>query len=228
MSSPAWSRPVSSRTGMRQNASISSATKPRYQASRAASIWCSRLPPAATATSSSRLPGPGEHREPVGTNAVPGRRAARSRPSSASAPGSAGPPRRSRPGCAGPAETRLPRSSARGPRTSASDSVPWSRSRVSQPSHAPGTVAASSPVPGTIDSPSPSRSRVTVAAAGTTPCPQSTRGVGSDAVTNTAGTSPPGPHRCGSTTCSTKPAATAASNAFPPRASTAIAVAVPR
>src|SRR5215510_10440747 len=36
------------------------------------------------------------------------------------------------------------------------------------------------------------------------------------------GTSPPGPFRCGSTTCSTKPAATAASNAFPPFSSTAI------
>ena len=36
------------------------------------------------------------------------------------------------------------------------------------------------------------------------------------------GTSPPGPLRCGSTTCSAKPAATAASNALPPRSSTAI------
>src|SRR5262249_59640716 len=36
------------------------------------------------------------------------------------------------------------------------------------------------------------------------------------------GTPPPGPYRCGSTTCSTKPAATAASNAFPPFSSTAI------
>lgn len=35
-----------------------------------------------------------------------------------------------------------------------------------------------------------------------------------------AGTSPPGPLRWGSTTCSTSPAATAASNALPPRSST--------
>jgi hypothetical protein len=34
------------------------------------------------------------------------------------------------------------------------------------------------------------------------------------------GTSPPGPLRCGSTICSTKPAAAAASNALPPRSST--------
>jgi hypothetical protein len=33
---------------------------------------------------------------------------------------------------------------------------------------------------------------------------------------NRIGTSPPGPHMCGSTTWSTKPAATAASNALPP------------
>src|SRR3954447_21126698 len=37
-----------------------------------------------------------------------------------------------------------------------------------------------------------------------------------------AGTSPPGPFRCGSTTWSTNPAATAASKAFPPRSSIAI------
>ncbi len=37
-----------------------------------------------------------------------------------------------------------------------------------------------------------------------------------------AGRSPPGPFRCGSTTCSVKPAATAASNALPPCSSTAI------
>ena len=65
-------------------------------------------------------------------------------------------------------------------------------------------------------------------AAGATPWPHSTRGVGSPAVTNTAGTSPPGPHMCGSTTCSTNPPATAASNALPPRARTAIAVLVAR
>ena len=40
----------------------------------------------------------------------------------------------------------------------------------------------------------------------------------------TAGSSPPGPFRCGSTTWRTNPAATAASNALPPRSSTAIPV----
>ena len=39
---------------------------------------------------------------------------------------------------------------------------------------------------------------------------------------STAGTSPPGPFRCGSTTCSVNPVATAASNALPPRSSTAM------
>ena len=42
----------------------------------------------------------------------------------------------------------------------------------------------------------------------------------------TAGRSPPGPFRCGSTTCSTNPAAQAASNALPPRSSTAMPVCV--
>src|SRR5215831_661964 len=37
-----------------------------------------------------------------------------------------------------------------------------------------------------------------------------------------AGMSPPGPFRCGSTTCRVNPAATAASKALPPRSSTAI------
>ena len=36
------------------------------------------------------------------------------------------------------------------------------------------------------------------------------------------GTSPPGPLRCGSSTWSTKPVATAASNALPPRSITAM------
>src|SRR5882757_8457110 len=61
-----------------------------------------------------------------------------------------------------------------------------------------------------------------VAPAGATPCAHSTRGVGSAAVAKIAGMSPPGPTRCGSTTCSTKPAATAASNALPPDSSTAM------
>ena len=55
-----------------------------------------------------------------------------------------------------------------------------------------------------------------VAPAGAGPWPQSTRGAGSSAVAMMAGTSPPGPLRCGSTTCRTNPAATAASNALPP------------
>src|SRR5436190_12901606 len=37
-----------------------------------------------------------------------------------------------------------------------------------------------------------------------------------------AGRSPPGPLRCGSTTCSANPAAAAASNALPPRSRTAM------
>jgi hypothetical protein len=41
-----------------------------------------------------------------------------------------------------------------------------------------------------------------------------------------SGTSPPGPFRCGSTTCSVKAHATAASNALPPRSSMRIATAV--
>ena len=44
----------------------------------------------------------------------------------------------------------------------------------------------------------------------------------------TAGRSPPGPFRCGSTTWSTNPAAQAASNALPPRSSTAMPVCVTR
>src|ERR1700743_830911 len=61
-----------------------------------------------------------------------------------------------------------------------------------------------------------------VAAAGATPCPHSTRGVDWPGVVNSTGTSPPGPLRCGSTTCSTNPVATAASKAFPPDSSTAM------
>ena len=40
------------------------------------------------------------------------------------------------------------------------------------------------------------------------------------------GTSPPGPLRCGSTTCSVKAVATAASNALPPFSSAAMPTAV--
>lgn len=49
---------------------------------------------------------------------------------------------------------------------------------------------------------------------------------GLPAVVNTPVISPPGPFRCGSTTCRTNAPATAASNAFPPRSSTACAEAV--
>src|SRR5215470_9921486 len=41
------------------------------------------------------------------------------------------------------------------------------------------------------------------------------------------GTSPPGPHRCGSTTCKAKAVATPASKALPPRSRMAIPTAVP-
>jgi hypothetical protein len=43
----------------------------------------------------------------------------------------------------------------------------------------------------------------------------------------TIGTSPPGPLRCGSTTCNVKAVATAASKALPPFSSTDIPTAVP-
>ena len=51
MSRPAWSRPVASRTGVAMNSSIASATNPRYQAARAASICASRVGPTASASS---------------------------------------------------------------------------------------------------------------------------------------------------------------------------------
>lgn len=66
-----------------------------------------------------------------------------------------------------------------------------------------------------------------VLSAGAGPWPMRTTGrPGSCAVVKIAGMSPPGPLRCGSTTWSTNPAATAASKAFPPRSSTDCAVAV--
>ena len=55
-----------------------------------------------------------------------------------------------------------------------------------------------------------------VAAAGAVPCPQITKVCPSSARWPMIGASPPGPFRCGSTTLSVKPAATAASNALPP------------
>ncbi len=61
-----------------------------------------------------------------------------------------------------------------------------------------------------------------VAAPGATPWPQSATGSPRSTGKSSAGTSPPGPFRCGSTTCSVSPVATAASNALPPRSSTDI------
>ena len=81
-------------------------------------------------------------------------------------------------------------------------------------------------MPGTSSCPS-SRYRSIVAAAGATPCAQSTSGSPRSADQKTTGRSPPGPLRCGSTTWSVNPAATAASNALPPRSSTAMPAAVP-
>src|SRR5207245_2349715 len=60
------------------------------------------------------------------------------------------------------------------------------------------------------------------AACGAGPCAHRTSGSPRDAGQRIAGRSPPGPFRCGSTTCNVKPAATAASNALPPCSSTAI------
>ncbi len=99
--------------------------------------------------------------------------------------------------------------------------MPYSRSSSSQPPNAPGTHAASSPLPGTRSSPRPAYAS-TVAAAGAVPCPQTTNVSPRRASCPMTGTSPPGPFRCGSTTWSTNPAATAASNALPPRSRTAI------
>src|SRR5918997_4102882 len=106
--------------------------------------------------------------------------------------------------------------------TSPSRHVPWEASSSSQAPNAPGTHAGSSPVPGTTSRPSSSRSRPMLAAAGATPCPQTTNGSPREALHAITGRSPPGPLRCGSTTWSTNPAATAASNALPPRSSTAM------
>ena len=108
-----------------------------------------------------------------------------------------------------------------GSSTSRSRSVPWSRSSSIQAPKAPGTQAASSPVPGIRSRPR-SANRPMVAAAGTGPCPLTTSTRPWPAGAARIGTSPPGPFRCGSTTWSTNPAVTAASKALPPRSSTAI------
>src|SRR5262245_14970895 len=66
-----------------------------------------------------------------------------------------------------------------------------------------------------------------VAWAGAGPSPQITLGAALPASQIITGTSPPGPHRCGSTTCRVKAVATPASNALPPRSSTPMPTAVP-
>src|SRR5579885_308209 len=55
-----------------------------------------------------------------------------------------------------------------------------------------------------------------VAPAGAGPCPQITCGLPWRTSWRMTGTSPPGPLRCGSTTCRVKAVATAASKALPP------------
>ncbi len=65
-----------------------------------------------------------------------------------------------------------------------------------------------------------------VAPAGATPWPQITSVLPRRASWRMTGTSPPGPLRCGSTTCSVNAAATAASKALPPFSSIAMPTAV--
>src|ERR1700736_5085488 len=65
-----------------------------------------------------------------------------------------------------------------------------------------------------------------VARAGAGPWPQITPGRPRLTSWTMIGTSPPGPFRCGSTTCSVKAVATPASNALPPFSKTAIPTAV--
>src|SRR6267142_3109009 len=65
-----------------------------------------------------------------------------------------------------------------------------------------------------------------VAAAGAGPWPQMTSGLPLRVSHRMTGTSPPGPLRCGSTTCSVKAVAQAASKALPPFSSAAMPTAV--
>src|ERR1700730_15346825 len=65
-----------------------------------------------------------------------------------------------------------------------------------------------------------------VAFAGAGPCPQITSVLSLRTSLTMIGTSPPGPLRCGSTTCSGKAVATAASKAFPPFSKVALPTAV--
>ncbi len=65
-----------------------------------------------------------------------------------------------------------------------------------------------------------------VAPAGAGPCPQITSTLPLRTSCTITGTSPPGPLRCGSTTCSVNAVATAASKALPPFSSVAMPTAV--
>ena len=101
--------------------------------------------------------------------------------------------------------------------------MPNSRSSSSQPPKAPGTHAASSPVPG-IELVAELVEALDRRRGGRDALPAERERLAAPADQKTAGISPPGPFRCGSTTCSTNPVAHAASNALPPRSSTAIPV----
>ena len=81
--------------------------------------------------------------------------------------------------------------------------------------------AASMPVPGMISWPKLFIS-ATFKPAGAGPWPQMACCCPVRALWNKIGQSPPGPFKCGSTICSVKPAAAAASKALPPRSNTAI------
>ena len=105
--------------------------------------------------------------------------------------------------------------------TSRSGRLPCAASNSIQVPNAAGTQAARSPFPGTRSRPSSPNASM-VAAPGAGPCPFSTNTSPSRASKPITGTSPAGPHMCGSTTCSTRPAATAASKALPPCSSTAM------
>src|SRR5437879_7056939 len=89
----------------------------------------------------------------------------------------------------------------------------------------PGTQAASRPLPGTMSRPS-ARKCAMVAPAGAGPWPQITSVRPRRASWRIKGTSPPGPLRCGSTTCKVNAVATAASKALPPFSRIAMPTAV--
>ena len=139
-------------------------------------------------------------------HAARGRRAATGRPRWSSSRGTGPAPARwsRRPGRAAgarrgrsrsPARARSPAAASRGRAAGAARRRPHrARPRPAGPTRGRGR------------DPSPRTPRAS-RPAGAGPCPQSTRGVGSFAVATIAGRSPPGPFRCGSTTCSTKPPA---------------------